>query len=385
MTKSNQDLINEFQAEALKLTPIPKASKTFLEILKISHREVAIGNLLAYFFNPDQNHDLGTLFLRCLFDTVCYDSNKHESNGKLASNGFIKKTNEPLPYSEFKLSDVTNIRVVPEDPTKEHKRIDILIEADQFVIAIEFKINHLLDNPLHLYEDHVLANYCNKEDKPIFFVVLTPSRKKHENLNIKNTRFKQITLTSFVEKLKEGLDKPEDKIVSNPYYPFLIDFIRTIENRTKQSKFIEQIKDSPIIELFKDISARSPIGNINSEPHVKQYLDKLISIEANITSRLQSILTDFKGTSRYKTTTSYKKIDSFEGFTQILIPKTHYAIKARLTLTGWSIEKWEKTPEDGYRKVDDIQKDISYNTSHKTISLKIEQELEKYSLIDNLI
>jgi hypothetical protein len=65
MLPANEIIISSLQSELQKLYPqIPKFKKTYLEILKVSRREVPIANLLAYFFDPNESHGLGELYIK---------------------------------------------------------------------------------------------------------------------------------------------------------------------------------------------------------------------------------------------------------------------------------------------------------------------------------
>ena len=70
------------------------------------------------------------------------------------------------------------VEVKTSNVKESNKRIDILIETNLFVIAIEFKINHELNNPLQVYKDFVEKEFSSKKR---IYTVLTPDRKAPKN------------------------------------------------------------------------------------------------------------------------------------------------------------------------------------------------------------
>lgn len=218
------------------LNNLPEPRKTYLEIMKAHKSEVHIANILAFFFNSNEKHGLGNLFFKALMETQCYelDNAETESLGDLIST--CKSKNNFLEDSK--------ITAKAEEPTKEasvkNKRIDLLIESEQTVVCVEFKINHLLNNPLEIYQEHIKNSdtKANKaKSKELFFIVLTPYRKKPE-ANVKKlveegkNQFKQIILSHFIKKVVQNL--PENYFIQNMdniYTTYFVDFVQTIQNR----------------------------------------------------------------------------------------------------------------------------------------------------------
>ena len=113
---------------------IPKREKTFMGICQYpaSRFEEICSRVLAFYFNPNEEHGFRDLWFRAL-------------------NQCIKQEGE---YCKPK-----SIRLILEEPTKcaesyENKRIDIIIEADNTVYAIENKIGAQLYNDLNVYSNH---------------------------------------------------------------------------------------------------------------------------------------------------------------------------------------------------------------------------------------
>ncbi len=206
--------------------------KTLMEILKVNNREVPFANVLSFFFKPKEKHNLETLFLDALLET--------------------KYTNIGLDKNNIKIDfvpdyDKKNVRVVVEQPTKNNNRIDLLIETNTFVIAIEFKINHKLNNPLDDYEDYIEKNFTTKKK---YYFILTPTEKEavdkakayFENKN----EFKQIILRHFLNRVKEKIAEKDLSFEASYEYSYFVDFKQTVENREIRSKrqiFLENLQN----------------------------------------------------------------------------------------------------------------------------------------------
>ena len=208
--------------------------KTFMEILKVNDKEVPFANLLAFFFRPKEKHGLKNLFIATLLQTkyseLTANSSKFE-NSLIDLNGTI--TGNIDDYIGNKVNVIVEQKTVSKEnllrPELNNKRIDILIIAENFVICIEFKINHVINNPLEEYKKFANEEYPNKKK---YFIVLTPNRKEIKNNAKNNTEFKQVVLSHFVENIKLNLPPNFKKnSTTNKYYDYFIDFIQTVENR----------------------------------------------------------------------------------------------------------------------------------------------------------
>jgi hypothetical protein len=248
--------------------------KTFMEILKVNNREVPFANILAFFFRPNENHKLETLFIDALLETKFTNISKNQD----------EEITQEVPVYEKK-----SVKVIVEQKTKNESRIDILIITNTFVICIEFKINHELNNPLDDYKDYVEKEFNEKKK---YYLILTPFKKeaveKAKDYFEKNNEFKQVVLRHFINRVKEKIAENPTTFLRNEKYDYFLDFIQTIENREIRSKrnlFLEKLK--------KDLGK-----NIKSQYH--------------------------------------KNIDG--GFLEI--KKDNFILKIRFTKEGIQIEKW---------------------------------------------
>lgn len=192
--------------EFLKKTNIPKIKsqqKTFLGIAKQPHYENVISNIYSFYFNPIEDHQLGSLFIDT-FITLISD-----------------KTDEAMSPPSFEVFDIYT-----EYPTDKNGRIDLLLQNDQDVIIIENKIYHFLANDLNDYYN-TLQNKGYKKGN-IFGVVLS----LYPMIKIDHSQFISITHKEFLNKVVNKIrgTKPD---LNQKYIVFLLDFHQNLLNMTE--------------------------------------------------------------------------------------------------------------------------------------------------------
>lgn len=190
--------------------------KTFLEIVGLNRLESMSSRTLEFFLNTTEEHDLDDLVLQALLRCIRkdYSYQLHTRNSK-------------LEYS-------TNIG-----------RIDIFIETDEFVIAIENKLeHHANDNPFDDYVDFINTAYPTKDK---FFILLACEYPKTNKPISERVQF-----VSHFDLTHEILNKIGLKSLnSNQYYlTFLLDYISTMEAKNPKS---EQYKmNKQIVDFYRN-------------------------------------------------------------------------------------------------------------------------------------
>ena len=121
---------------------IQEKAKTFFDISGYPHYENVISNILAFFFDANEEHGLKDLWIKSLLE--CYNKNA-ETN---------------IQPGEFE-------KIEREHTTEENKRLDLIILLNNAIVAIENKIYaKTSNNPFDEYHKEVLE--C-KKDLEIFF------------------------------------------------------------------------------------------------------------------------------------------------------------------------------------------------------------------------
>lgn len=177
------------------------------DILKIANAELKHSIVLAYIFNPNENHNLGSIPLELFFK-------------KISSNAQINQSFKDCIISGIDYSDFNVIR--------EYKNIDILIKSNKnkIVICIENKIGtseH--DNQLNRYREIIDTEFKNYTK---VYLYLTPNGyEASDNNNWTNISYKDIldviekinleAISSKVKMLIEDYKKIIRRMVMNDY------------------------------------------------------------------------------------------------------------------------------------------------------------------------
>lgn len=167
-----KDLIIKYKQLLDQSFPKPiEKRKTFLEIGNVPHYENVISNFYCFYFDKNEEHKFGELFLKSLCDII------------------IEKTDKSFEFEDYS--------VYREVSTKNGGRIDILIEenSEQTAIIIENKVYHSVLNDLNDYWQSVKAKNNNK-----IGIVLTLEKQ-----TIQNKNFINITHQQFLKKVKSNI------------------------------------------------------------------------------------------------------------------------------------------------------------------------------------
>ena len=205
-----------------KFSKLPKIIKlpTYLELCRYpsSRFEEICSRLLSFFIKPTNEHGFDDLLLSSLLLTI-------------------------EPEHQFTY-DWNNLKVYNEVGTINNKRLDILIDSEEFVIGIENKIKAYLYNPLDEYRK-VIVN--NKNKKPYCVVLsLRKITDKDERQWLQQNEFINITYKDLFNKVKHRIGGYLNNC-NDRYLTFLKDFINTIENM--ENSFV---LNQPLDDYFAD-------------------------------------------------------------------------------------------------------------------------------------
>src|SRR5438876_3776803 len=191
--------------------PRKRRKKTLLEISRFPHSEIACSNILAFFFDPNEEHGLGDLLLKSLLAAA----------GKPAVN------------------ECRSIRVERELATEERKRLDIVLVAEHEMVAgIENKLGHSAEgNPYDDYSQE-LERLAGQNAVPKNRIVKILLSLKSEDPAGKSG-FAPLTYRQLFEAVEANLGS---KVVNaDPrYLGYLIDFMTTINGLEKGTRMNEE-------------------------------------------------------------------------------------------------------------------------------------------------
>jgi hypothetical protein len=187
----------------VKQFDFPKVSsreQTFFDIGTRGHFENPMTDILSFYLCPHNGHGLGTVVLETFL----------------------------LQANLVHLDITSRIRVHTQ-----FNRIDLIVEGEDWVIAVENKIWAIVNNPLSSYEAEVSRHFSGKSPN---YYILAPDKKSQGNWKWLNTR-------GLFEELEKLSILNEDQ--SNKWTIFLKDFVKNILNVTLSEKgFSMNEKDS---------------------------------------------------------------------------------------------------------------------------------------------
>jgi hypothetical protein len=196
-----EKLLGEFE----KIEKPNISNPTFLEIAGYPHYENVCSNILSFYFDSRGLHQLDDLLIQSILNCVKFDFNE---------------------------KNINTINVTREVFTNEDKRIDIVIECEDVVIAIENKIWAPIYNDLNIYSKFIDEKFNNERVKIVLSVLPVFENFKSGFLNI--------TYQMFFDELKNNIGT---KIIqAHPkYLTLLTDFIESILNLTKPDEMNKEM------------------------------------------------------------------------------------------------------------------------------------------------
>jgi len=159
-----------------------------MEIAGFPHWENVYSNILAFFFDTEQDHGFGPLFVQSIL--AAYQAK--------CPNGWDGKDLEPDNFSETDK--------VEREAATEKGRIDILVECPEFVVCIENKIWSGLQNDLCEYRQYHEHRKKEREKCPVLGIVLSPSElEAAEKQKMDEAKFVNVTYADLVKELQHRL------------------------------------------------------------------------------------------------------------------------------------------------------------------------------------
>ena len=140
---------------------------TFFEVIGKENSETVMVNALAFFLNPNNSHGFGDRVYQTFCEAI-ENSIIQESIESDEENQYQKQK-----YGDFEkiMTEISHEISSKEEPKIIQKgRLDLIIESKNCIIGIEAKINHSLNNPLHIYDDLIKTKKGKKSDKKSYFM-----------------------------------------------------------------------------------------------------------------------------------------------------------------------------------------------------------------------
>ncbi len=185
--------------EQFQRLPVKRVKRTFMQISGYPHYENVCSNILAFFMDPSNEHGLGDVVLQALFRALDIDA--------------------PVDFVE--------VEIAREYPTVDGGRLDLLITHPGFLLGIENKIFHQLDNDLKAYGQTMRTLAESKGLEHIGIVL--GLRPMAQETSVSSSGFTSLTYEELFEELKPLLGHYGVRAPTK-YLSYLYDFIQTIED-----------------------------------------------------------------------------------------------------------------------------------------------------------
>jgi hypothetical protein len=216
---------------AFSRLPEAKRSRTFMEISGYPHYEKVCSNILRFFFDPKGEHDLGDLLLVAFF-------------------GMVEDERPKIDDDEVRrIPEFSDAQVRTEVHTATGKFIDLVIEGEDFVIAIENKIFHWLANDLDDYGKHIGSLVSDKGETIRERVKTVLSL--HPIKGTLDGGFISVTYRQLWHQVRQLLGEYITKADSK-WVTFLLDFMTTTTNLAGQNMEFQE-SDQFFIEHHNEI------------------------------------------------------------------------------------------------------------------------------------
>ena len=204
--------------------------KTIFSIGGRGHYENPISTVLAFYLDPNEEHGLRDLVLQTLL---------------VAADSCLKI--ERKKFTSFS---------VEREVSTGKGRIDLLVECDDWVLAIENKIYHVPINPFDDYKKYIKEKY-DKFD----FILLSP---KGDKANDKGGDWKSVNYKDFIKQIESDLGFALIKQPINKWHFFFRDFLLNLKqyseegDMNKTTSDIKQIENK-YLEIYEQIEALNEI------------------------------------------------------------------------------------------------------------------------------
>ncbi|MNB78416.1 hypothetical protein D3C75_251190 [compost metagenome] len=206
---TNNQLLEQLNARLNEFNPF--------KVLRVSQHEIRHSNMLGWLLNPQENHQLGDIFLKKMLAEVLY--------------GEIQVQNHQLQITDIMLGTLYDAEVL-----REWRNIDLLIfsKANSLVILIENKVYAgLADHQLSKYITTVKQRYPNvKNVVPIYLTINGDEAPHREYYSFSHRSILDI-LNSIIYLHKEHMN--------NQVADFIRFYIQTLEALTMQDEKLVQL------------------------------------------------------------------------------------------------------------------------------------------------
>lgn len=253
-----------FVTKSIPDLPAPPIKNLF-DITGVSNKENINSRVISYFLNPEEDHELNSLFFDS-FKELLIEKSSNDGINSFVGN-FTIALEEETSLSKNELDNL--------------KRIDILLESvnNDWAIIIENKLYHNLSNPLHAYWEHVKNKRNNSQ---IIGVVLSLFPVSNDDsialVDDKEEKFINITHEELIKRVQSNFLFNQN--VTNRTLFILKEYFSTIQSHY-QYKMEQPINN----EIVKQIALNNDLIN--------EIFDKFEQAKLFLGQQIESVFSEF--------------------------------------------------------------------------------------------
>lgn len=339
-----EKLLKEF-----KKVPIQERKRTFMGICQYpgNRYEEICSRILAYYFNPNEDHGFKDMWFRAFWQCLNVDSSK-----------------------EYNMPTKISLEVPTSSADEyQNKRIDLIIETENTVYAIENKIGASLYNNLCVYAEHINRDYPQKTK---VMVVLTAHLLNVDEIKkAQDSGFKEVSYQKLFENVKAMLG---DYVTSmnNNQLTFMLDFMNTLNNK------MNVMGNKQLNEFFT-----------NNGETVKKLIDEYNQWKVEMYQIKVEKLRDICGKIRETTNDKRWKASDWEILLEfanrIGISSTFEGDKLKIRIRTWG-QKPKESWHPYKKAISDAYPDIKAEQipNENNFQLIIKSDVEEKDIIENL-
>lgn len=213
------------------------------DVLKLSNHEIRHSNVLAWLFNPAENHNLGTLFFKQFLYHLAADENDEQSHEK-------QKTIENA-ILKIESQNISDIKVYREYKTDAKRSIDLLLKCkfdskkeNDLIVLIEnkFRAKQSL-RQLDDYCEYVEKEFGKKDKLNIIPVYLTLDEDDEPKGNSKD-KYSHITYYDIHEMLESIISGRKIDADNSEPLAFMKQYKKTLEEYLNMGGQTEELAKS---------------------------------------------------------------------------------------------------------------------------------------------
>ncbi len=165
--------------------------KTVFSIGGRGHYENPISDVLAFFLDPNEDHELGSLVAQAMLKCAGVPAAPHSIHAI---------------YREY--------------VTSEQARLDLVLVGDDWLLAIENKVYHTANNPFDHYQEHLNKSFPEHKQ---YFILLSPKNDKAEGWH-------PVSFTDLAQAIQANMAEQVLELPFNKWHFFLRDFLTNLKS-----------------------------------------------------------------------------------------------------------------------------------------------------------